>query len=231
MHFTAKGLCLISGWGTKIPEAPAQPRTTPRMKFSMTQNAVKDNSHLATKIRDFRMMESELKDQTRGIQAPPPPLHTLFTLPSSLKEQSSRSEPWLFPGENDKPDCGLLMNILNQKGGTRGALLTQLEAILASRVTPEKGQHCPDEANLHLCILDLRSDRSQKGKLLPEDMSTAPPGVVSQGAPADARSLKYLPTVVLPLLLSTLYAARRNFHQTILTSKQAHVNSLKTQRR
>ena len=143
------------------------------------------------------MMESELKDQTRGIQAPPPPPHTLFTLPSSLKQQSCRSEPWLFPGENNKPDCGLLMNILDQKGGTRGALLTQLEAILASRVTPEKGQHCPDEADLHLCILDLRSDRSQEGKLLPEDMSTAPPGVVSQGARAGARSLKYLPTVVL----------------------------------
>ena len=44
------------------------------------QNAVKDDIHLATKIRDFRMMESELKDQTNGIQAPPTPYLILCSL-------------------------------------------------------------------------------------------------------------------------------------------------------
>ena len=80
LHFTAMGLCLISGWGTKIPEGPAQPKTNPKMKFSMTQNAVKDDIHLATKIRDFRMMESELKDQTNGIQVSPTPYLILCSL-------------------------------------------------------------------------------------------------------------------------------------------------------
>ena len=83
-------------------------------------------------------------------------------------------------------DCGLLINILAQKGGTRGALLTQLEAILAGRVTPEKGQHCPDEADLHLCILDLRSERPRRKTAARRHVNGAPWGCVT-GCPGQCQ--------------------------------------------
>lgn len=112
--------------------------------------------------------------------------------------------------------CGLLISMSAQNRGTwrESTAWPTRNDICLQNDTWEMLYHCSDEADLNLCIPEMKSNWEPRRQALARRHINGAPGT---------RSLKYLFTVHFTIypLNSPLW---RNSHQTILTSEQTRTN-------